>query len=174
MTKQITCIALVSLIGATMFAGCSKKSEPVSQTGTPSENTTVTHDPDDIPLTDEEIEALKQSVTSYADALSKIKSYRDTIRNAVIAGNPHKAHRPLDELDVVLEHLPTVARDNNIPRSQWETINTSAQQVRDLFNKLHAQIDGGQKGDYAAVASGIDSALASLESVRTADLAGRP
>ena len=81
------------------------------------------------------------------------------------------AHRSLDELDVVLEYLPTVARNNNIPKSQWENVNTSTQQIRESFNKLHAQIDGGEKVDYAAVAGDIDAALASLEGVQTEDSA---
>ena len=149
-----------------MLTGCSNKSEPASQDKDLNGTSTAAHDPHDIPLTDEQIETLKQSLTSYADALSKIKSYRDTIRDAVAAGDPRKAHRPLDELDVVLEHLPTVARATNLPKSQWETINTSAQQVRNLFNKVHAQIDAGQQPDYAAVAEEIASALASLEGVQ--------
>jgi hypothetical protein len=168
MTNQVTTFAIVSLLATTMFAGCSKTSEPASQTEAPGGNTAVTHDPDDIPLTDEEIETLKQGITGYADALSKIKSYRNIIRDAIAAGDPPKAHRSLDELDIVLEHMPTVARDNNIPKSQWETVNTSAQQVRDLFNKLHAQIDGGEKVDYEAVADDIDSSLARLEGAQPA------
>ena len=169
MTNLVTRFTLLTLMATTLFTGCSKNSEPAIQTEAPSENTTVTHDPDDIPLTGQEIAALKQGVTSYADALSKIKAYRDTIRDGIAAGDPRKAHRPLDELDIVLEHLSTVARDNNIPKSQWETVNTSAQQVRDSFNKVHAQIDGGEKPDYAAVAGDIDAALASLENVQTED-----
>lgn len=158
---------LMALVATTMLGGCSKSSAPMSHSEAPSPTATVAHDPDDIPLTQEQIKALKLTITSYPDALTKIKSYRDSIRDGIASGDPHKAHRPLDELDIVLEYLPNVARGNDIPKSQWETVNTSAQQLRDLFNKLHAQIDGGEKADYAAVAGEIDSALAKLESVQT-------
>jgi len=165
MTNQVPCVYIVSLLAITVLTGCSKTSEPATQTEVPSENTTAAHNPDDISLTDSEIEALKQGVTSYTDALSKIKSYRNTIRDEIAAGDPHKAHRPLEELNAVLEHLPIVARDNNIPKSQWETVNTSAQQLRDLFNKVHAQIDGGEEVDYTAIAGDIDLVLAKLAGV---------
>lgn len=157
---------LVSLIAAALLGGCNKSSTPTSQTEAPGTATAAVHDSDDVPLTEEQIVSLKQGVTSYSDALTKIKSYRDTIRDGIAADDPHKAHRPLDELDVVLEFLPTVARDNNIPKSQWENVNTSAQQLRDLFNKLHAQIDDGEQADYAAVSAEIESALTNLESAQ--------
>ena len=76
-----------------------------------------------------------------------------------------RAHRPLDELDVVLEHVPEVARATNIPKTQWETVNTSAQALRESFNKLHAQIDAGEQPSYEAVAADIDAAISRLESV---------
>jgi len=168
MTNLVTRFTFVSLITATLLAGCGKNSEPAGQTKASSENTADTHEPVEIPMTDQEIEALKQGVTSYVDALAKIKSYRDTIRDVLAAGDPHSAHRPLDELNIVLELLPTVARDNNIPKSQWETVNTSAQEISDLFNQVHAQIDGGEKGDFAAVDAEIESALARLEAAQLA------
>ncbi len=169
MTTQLTRIAIVLLAGSTTLAGCNKGSGPANQKESLSTNTASADDPDDVPLTDAQIAALKQSVTTYADALTKIQFYRDTIRDGIAAGDPHQAHRPLDELEVVLEYLPAVARDNNVPKSQWETVNTSTQQVRDMFNKLHAQIDGGEQADYAAVSSEIESALAKLKAAQASN-----
>ncbi|MDC0934823.1 hypothetical protein OAS39_00960 [Pirellulales bacterium] len=174
MTNQVTCIAIASLIGTAVFAGCSKNTEPAGQAIAPSENITAAHEPVDIPMTDEEITALQQSVANYPDALAKIRSLRDLIRDAIAEGDLHKTHRPLDELDAVLDHVPAAARATNVPKSQWETVNTSAQQLRELFNRLHAQIDEEEKGDYAALSGDIDSALTNLENVQIADLARKP
>jgi hypothetical protein len=165
MLKELTRLAFLPLVGLVFSIGCGPQSEPAPQSGSQAGTAAPAHDPGDIPLTDAQKESLRQGVKSYADALTQIKSYRDTIRDAVAAGNPAKAHRPLDELDVVLEHLSTVARDHNVPRTEWETVNTSAQQLRDSFNKVHAQIDGGEKADYQAVSADIDAAIGRLEAV---------
>jgi hypothetical protein len=44
-------------------------------------------------------------------------------------------------------------------------VNTSAQQLRDSFNKVHAQIDAGEKPNYQAVSDAIETAIGRLESV---------
>jgi len=168
MMKLFTTIALLPLAGLLFSTGCNSSSETAVQSDPHAGTAAPAHDPDDVPLTDAEKEALQQGIGSYANALLEIKSYRNTIRDGVNAGDPAKAHRPLDELDVVLEYLPTVARDSNVPRTQWETVNTSAQQLRDLFNQVHTQIDAGEEPDYQAVAAGIDAAIARLDGVSSA------
>ena len=165
MKQEMLTIASLLIAGLTLSAGCGSQTDTVAGGDSHAGAAASAHDPDDIPLTDAQKESLRQGVTSYVDALRQIKSYRDTIRDAVKAGNPAKAHRPLDELDAVLEHLPTVARDSNVPRTQWETVNTSAQQLRDLFDKVHAQIDAGEQADYQAVETDIDSAFAQLDGI---------
>ena len=166
MNTRMTCSLFVLLIGIATVAGCNKEPQSVGPTDPASENTTAENDPLDIPMTDEEIASLKQSVSSYADALTKIKSFRDKICAAVTSGDVHTSHRPLDELDVLLDHVTTVVRDSNIPKSQWETVNTSVQELRDLFSGLHAQIDAGEKADYEAIAADIAAALEKLDSAQ--------
>jgi hypothetical protein len=119
------------------------------------------HDPDDIPITEADV----KMPASYAEALPQIKSYRDTIRSAVEAGTPSKAHRSLDELDIVLDKLPSIAKESGIPKEQWETVNTTAQELRNLFNQVHSAIDEKREPDYKAVAEPIDQAIAKLEMV---------
>ena len=163
MKKELFTLASLSVVGLIFSVGCGSQNEPAAESDPPAGAAAPAHDPDDIPLTEQQKESLRQGVRSYGEALGKIKSYRDTIRDAVAAGNPAKAHRPLDELDVVLEHLPTVARNHNVPRAEWETVNTSAQLLRDSFNKVHAQIDAGEKPDYQAVSGDVDAAIGRLE-----------
>ena len=101
----------------------------------------------------------------FAEAVARIKGYRDSIRADVTAGRPTKAHRALDELDIVLNWLPAIARDGGVPKDRWEEVNTTAQRVQELFNKVHGQIDAKQTPDYAAIAGEVDKALAQLEAI---------
>jgi hypothetical protein len=163
--KKMSLIVLLSAFCVSFVVGCGSNSSPAPNDTVQTEMDAAAPDPHDIPLTDEQKEALRQGLQNYPDAVAKINSYRDAIRDAVSAGTPTQAHRPLDELDVVLEHMPEVARSSNIPKTQWETVNTSAQALRDSFNKLHAQIDAGEQSSYEAVAADIDAAISRLESV---------
>lgn len=167
MTTQLSRVALTLVVGLLTTIGCQQEqpAPPAKDAGTSEATSAV--DPHDIPLTESEIEALKTGLVSYQDALAKVKFYRDAIRDAIAAGNPLEAHRPLDELDIVLEYLPTLAREKQIPKSEWETINTAAQRIRELFNQVHTQIDAGDQPDYQAVADEVNSHITALEGVAT-------
>jgi hypothetical protein len=119
------------------------------------------HDPDDVPITDADV----AMPADYAEALPRIASSRDAIRVAIESGTPAKAHRSLDELDIVLNRLPSIAKDSGIPKEQWETVNITARELRNLFNQLHSAIDEGRPPDYAAVAAPIDKAIEKLQQV---------
>jgi hypothetical protein len=136
---------------ALLLIGCSKTESPKAPAS----------DPDDVAITEADV----KMPASYAQAVPQIKSYRDTIRAAIEAGTPQKAHRSLDELDFVLNKLPSIAKNSGIPKEQWETINTAAQELRNSFNELHSAIDAKREPNYKAVADSIDQAIAKLEQV---------
>lgn len=133
--------------------GCGKPEPPKAQA--------PANDPDDVPITEADV----KMPVSYAEAVPRIKSYRDTIRGAIEAGTPDKAHRSLDELDIVLNKLPSIAKDSGVPKEQWEAVNTSAQELRNLFDQVHSAIDENREPDYKAVAEPIEQAIAKLEQV---------
>ncbi|MBX7075468.1 MAG: hypothetical protein K1X71_20185 [Pirellulales bacterium] len=121
----------------------------------------VTIDPHDVPITEADVTL----PANFAEAIPRIKGYRDSIRQLITAGTPAQAHRDLDELDIVLNKLPSIAKDSGVPNEQWESINLAAQELRASFNELHAAIDAKREPDYAAVAASIDQAIAKLEQV---------
>ena len=125
-------------------------------------------DSDDVPITEADVARPKD----YADATARIAGYRDTIRDEVTAGRPTKAHRALDELDIVLNWLPGVARDSAVPKERWEEVNTTAQEIRDHFNKVHAKIDAKQAPDYASIADAVDRAIGRLKAIEPEAAAG--
>lgn len=103
---------------------------------------------------------------NYAAAITQIKGYRGAIQAAVDQGQPANAHRPLDELDIVLDKLPSIAKASKIPIEQWETINLTARELRNLFNQVHAAIDEHRPPDFQDVAQPINEAIAKLEQVK--------
>ena len=123
------------------------------------------HDPDDVPITEADVER----PADYDAAVSRIEGYRDSIRDDIAAARPTRAHRALDELDIVLDWLPEIARDGGVPRERWEEVNTAAQGLRESFNAVHAQIDAGEAPDFDAVAADVDEALARLRSVEAGE-----
>lgn len=145
-------ICLLLLVAITL--GCGK-------TEVPKATEPAAVDPHDVPITEADVKI----PATYAEALPQIEGYRDAIRQEIEAGTPAHAHRSLDELDIVLDKLPSIAKDSGVPKEQWETVNTTAQSLRNLFNQLHSAIDDKREPDYQAVAEPIDQAIAKLKQV---------
>lgn len=143
---------LCAILLLTLLLGCGKSVPPGPAAPVADDDVAITESDVKLPAT-------------YAEALPQIKGYRDTIRTAIDGGTPGKAHRSLDELDIVLGKLPSIAKDSGVPNEQWETINTSAQDLRNLFNQVHSAIDEKREPDYKAVAEPIDQAIVKLEQV---------
>jgi hypothetical protein len=147
--------AFSMLATACLFAGCTKSGPAAPAAGSA---TTAAHDPEDVPITEADI----KMPANYGEAVSRIKDYRDTIRSAIEGGTPTKAHRSLDELDIVLNKLPVLGRDSGVPKDQWEAVNTTARDLRNLFNELHSAIDEKREPNYAAVAKPIEQDIEKL------------
>ena len=130
---------------------------------------TAPGDPDDVAITEADV----KRPTDFADAVTRIKGYRDSIRDEIAAGRPTKAHRALDELDIVLNWLPEIARDGNVPKERWEAVNTTAQQIQELFNKVHSNIDARKDPDYASVSKDIDEAVGRLAEITASQPASK-
>lgn len=160
--------ALFALLVA-VWMGCGK-SEPSKPAAKPGPDAVVVHDhgagggahrhdPHDMPIAEADV----KRPADYRDAVARIKDYRTNIETAAASDVPGRAHRGLDELDIVLKWLPGIARDSNVPKGQWETINTGCQRLRELFEKVHANIDNQRNPDFAGVAKEVDETIGRLE-----------
>ncbi len=149
-------LSLLLLVAVTF--GCAK---PEASTSEPAAPEAAAPDPHDVPITEADVTL----PATYAEAIPQIKGYRDAIRRKIEAGTPALAHRALDELDIVLNKLPSIAKDSGIPNDKWESINLAAQDLRNSFNQLHSAIDEKREPDYQAVAEPIDKAIGQLEQV---------
>jgi hypothetical protein len=117
------------------------------------------HDPHDVAITEADV----KKPADFKDAVARIKTYRDAIERDTATKTPGLAHRPLDELDIVLKWLPGIAKDSKAPKSQWETINTTAQELSELFKKVHTNIDEKKDPDFPGVAQAVKDGIGKLE-----------
>lgn len=161
--RNLSLAVLAAVVSTGLLAGCGRDSSDTGPARTA--EATPQHDPHDVPLTEEEIAQLKEETARYEDAIARIKRFQETIQQETTAGDPSKAHRALDNLNVVLERLPEAARDSGVPRNKWQEVNETAQQLRELFDQVHARIDAGEDPDYQAVAGEIDRGIQKLASV---------
>jgi chaperonin cofactor prefoldin len=95
--------------------------------------------------------------------VKRLREYNGRIRVAIEQGKPDEARRPLDEAEIVLEHIGKIARDSNLPRSDWEMISTARRALRESFETLQDQIEARETPDYKAVEHTIDRALNEIE-----------
>lgn len=164
--QTFTVLAAAGLIAGCGQADPSGSADAEKPAAGEQQQTAEAHDPHDVPLTEEEKQQLREDNENYADAVAHIESYRDTIRTETTDGNPAKAHRALDNLDLVLEWLPEIAQQSGVPKANWEEVNTTAQQLRDLFNQVHAHIDAGEDPDYASVGAEVDKGVDALAAIK--------
>ncbi len=153
--------------GLGMVMGCGGTLPPSSpaDTNALTGHDTASVDPHDVPLTDAEINELRAQTADWTAAQEHLKSYRDMIQQEASGPNPAAAHRPLDLLDHVLQWLPEIAQNSNVPREHWQAIGENAQKLRDSFNEIHANMDAGKAPGYASVAGDIDQAIEALNAI---------
>jgi hypothetical protein len=126
------------------------------------------YNPHDVPITEEQKADLRKQAAKFPDAVAKIKEYRNETEKETKNGipqNPFKAHQALDRTDLVLQWLPGIARDSGVPVEKLETVTTTANDLRTLFEQVHQNIDNKKDPNFAGVAAEIDKKLAELEKV---------
>ncbi len=166
--------AIVVVTAAAWFAltfGCGqpKQVQPPAGGGAP---TAVAgqddYNPHDVPITEEQKTELRDQTARFADAVAKVKELRNAVEEETRNGipeNPYKAHQALDRADLVLQWFPEIARNSEVPKDKWEGINTSANELRTLFEQVHQNIDNKKEPDFASVAGQIDEKIAGLEAI---------
>jgi hypothetical protein len=167
--------ALFVIFGMVAFgvlSGCSQTAEePSGVAESPAAQGEDDYDPHDVPITEEQETELREQTARFADAVATLKQFRSEIEQETAAGipeSPYKAHQALDKADLLLQWLPEITRNSGIPKEHWELVNTSANDLRTLFEQVHQNIDNRQDPNFAAVAGDIDQKLAGLEKIAAA------
>ncbi|MCL4207381.1 MAG: hypothetical protein KJ000_33275 [Pirellulaceae bacterium] len=166
----------VSMVTVAITIGCTQTApQPAGSGAAPAAPADADYDPHDRPITDEQKAELRDQTAKFADAVAAIKQFRDEIAEETKAGipeNPYRAHQALDKVDLVLQWLPESARQSAVAKEHWESINTSANTLRTLFEQVHQNIDDRRDPDFAAVGEEIDQRLASLTEIAAARPSG--
>ncbi|MFV2069936.1 MAG: hypothetical protein ACC645_23465 [Pirellulales bacterium] len=124
--------------------------------------------PHDVPITEEQKKQLRQETTKFADAVARIKKFRDAVQNETKDGLPEKpfeVHQALDRADLVVQWLPEIARDSGVAKEHWETVTTAANELREAFDKVHQNIDNKVDPDFGSVELQMDAKIAALEAI---------
>lgn len=161
-----------SMVALVVLIGCSQTTqEPAGVGESPATEGEDDYDPHDVPITEEQETELREQTARFADAVATLKQFRGEIEQETAAGipeSPYKAHQALDKADLLLQWLPEIARNSGIPKEHWEVVNTSANDLRTLFEQVHQNIDNRQDPNFAAVAGDIDQKLDGLEEIAAA------
>ena len=164
-------VAAFGFAVVSVLVGCnSSKEKPAAEGGTSTAGTEDDYNPHDVAITEEQKAELRSQTAQFADAVGTMKQFRNEIEEETAAGipaNPFKAHQALDKADLVLQWLPEIARKSGVAKENWEAVNTTANDLRTLFEQVHQNIDDKQDPNFAAVASAIDEKVSALEQIAT-------
>lgn len=125
-------------------------------------------DPHDVPITEEQKQQLREETAKFADAVAKVKEFRDTVERETqngIPASPFEAHQALDRADLVVQWLPKIAQDSGVAKEHWETITPAANELRELFDTVHQNIDNKVDPGFASVEQQMDAKIAELEAI---------
>lgn len=103
---------------------------------------------------------------SYNAALTQIKHARDEVKAAFDAGTPNACDDALHEVSEVLDVLPEVAAETDLPKEDWQVVKDQSKILFEQFTKIHDGFHGGDKqgASFDSVADEINKAIEVLES----------
>jgi hypothetical protein len=163
------CVGFASL---GILTGCGQQSrEPSSQDGGQAGDSGAQQgevDPHDVPLTEKQKQQMREETAKFAGAVAKVKQLRDAVEQETKDGlpeNPFEVHQALDRVDLVVQWLPEIARDSGVPKEHWKTVNMAANELRELFEQVHQNIDDKADPDFASLKQRIDAKLTELEAI---------
>ena len=166
MNVRFPFVVLLSVVVLSLgfVAGCG--SEDAAKTD---ENEAEGVDPHDVPITDEQKEQLREETAKFADAVARVKKLRDAVEKETKDGipeNPFEAHQALDLAAILTGWLPEIARNSGASMEQLEkTVTPAANELGELFDKIHLNIDDKKDPGFASVREQMDTRIAELEAL---------
>lgn len=100
-------------------------------------------------------------------AVAELTEVRDTIREAILNGDPNDAHDPLHEVGELLEAIPDIAAETDLPKPEWDAVNAANDELFDAFGTIDKAFhtkDGDKKAAYEGVTEKLDNAIEAIRS----------
>lgn len=153
-----------------LLIGCqpAEEGEPQTSGGNTAAPAEDEYDPHDVPITEEQKAELREQTAKFPRAIQVMIGLRDAVKTETADGipaQPYKAHQALDKADLVLQWLPDIARTSGVAKEHWEEINSTANDIRTLFDEVHHNIDEKKDPDFGAVADDLEKKLMRLEEI---------
>ena len=100
-------------------------------------------------------------------AVAELTSIREAVRSAIVDGDPHDAHEPLHEVGELLEAIPDVAAETDLPEEEWEAVKAANERLFEAFGAIDRAFhvkDGDKKAAYEKVANELEEAIDEIRS----------
>lgn len=100
-------------------------------------------------------------------AVVELTEMRDAIRDAILDGEPNDAHDPLHEVGDLLEAIPDIAAETDLPKEEWDAVNTANEELFAAFGTIDKSFhvkDGDKQATYEEVAEKLDGAIEAIRS----------
>jgi len=100
-------------------------------------------------------------------AVAELTEMRDRVRDAILDGDPNDAHDPLHDVGELLEAIPDIAAETDLPKEEWDAVNTANDELFDAFGAIDKAFhtkDGDKKAAYEGVAEQLDGAIEAIRS----------
>jgi hypothetical protein len=166
---MLLCVAVTSL---GILNGCGQQSEEPTVGAEGRADHGHVHgdevDPHDVPLTEEQKQRMREQTAKFADAVAKIAHLRDIVEqetNSGLPDNPFEMHQALDRVDLLVQWLPEIARDSGVAKEHWVTVNTAANELRELFEEVHQNIDNRVDPEFSSVQEQIAEKINELQTI---------
>ncbi len=99
---------------------------------------------------------------SLKDAITELKSMRDTIRDGFAKNDQDAAHDPLHEVGHVLEAMPELAMKEKVSAENQVAIEKAVNSLMDAFGRVDKTMHGQEGSTYSEESATIDATLITL------------
>lgn len=99
-------------------------------------------------------------------AITQLSDMWADISTAMDNNDPDAAHDPLHDVGKVLDAMPRLAAETDLPESDWNQIKSEAGKLENAFGDIDSafhQQDGDKQAAYEAVKPKIDAGIAALK-----------
>lgn len=155
-----TALASVLVVGVLTLAGCSS----ATSDGDASDNA---HGHDHGHDHDHEHGHRPDSLHEAVDHLAEIE---EAVSKAIMSGDAEAADEPLHEVVDLLNAIPEIAAETDLPKEEWEAVKAASKRLFNAYKVIHDEFHGkdGKDSDKQAAYEKVSSELTeALEEIRS-------